>query len=180
MEKKTKYQLAKTGLWGEVVRQKKPIIVNDYELPNKLKKGYPEGRIRLAKFMSIPIIIDGHIVAVAGFANKEEDYDENDIYQVTALMNGVWYAKERRERTQELVEINRSLKSSKKSFNLSWILPLREYMGLTIENAENMMYVEKTLERKKFNEAFIKTGMPLSSCLPNRKFYNFFYHEKDF
>jgi diguanylate cyclase (GGDEF)-like protein/PAS domain S-box-containing protein len=97
MEKQTVYQLEKTGIWGEVVRQGEPIIVNDFTQPNPLKKGYPAGHVPITKFMSIPVIIDQKIVAVVGLANKKEDYDENDLNQVTALMQGAWHAKERRE-----------------------------------------------------------------------------------
>ena len=57
---------------------------------------------RLTRFISVPVIIDGKIVAVVGFANKEYDYDDNDVYQIIALMNGVWNAKERREALDEL------------------------------------------------------------------------------
>jgi len=53
------YKLDKTGIWGEVVRQRKPIIVNDFNKPNELKKGYPEGHVALKRFMSIPVFIDG-------------------------------------------------------------------------------------------------------------------------
>lgn len=107
-DKQTIYQLEKTGLWGEGVRQRKPIILNNYEQPNEMKKGYPEGHVSLHSFMSVPVIIGGEIVAVAGFANKETDYDYNDVYQVTALMNGVWHAKERREALEALaIERNR-------------------------------------------------------------------------
>lgn len=97
VEKQTKYSLINTGIWGEVVRQRKPILVNDFKAPNHLKKGCPKGHVTIEKYMSIPVIIDDKIVAVVGLANKEEDYDYNDIYQLTALMNGVWNAKERRE-----------------------------------------------------------------------------------
>jgi diguanylate cyclase (GGDEF)-like protein/putative nucleotidyltransferase with HDIG domain len=108
VDKQTRYQLENTGLWGEVVRQRKPIILNNYEQPNEMKKGYPEGHVPLYSFMSVPVILDGEIVAVAGFANKETDYDYNDVYQITALMNGVWHAKERREALEALdVERNR-------------------------------------------------------------------------
>ena len=97
VEKLTRYQLEKTGIWGETVRQRKPIIVNDYEMPDSLKKGYPQGHVKLTKFMSVPLIIDGEIVAVVGLANKEYDYDYNDAYEIIALMNGIWNAKDRRE-----------------------------------------------------------------------------------
>lgn len=97
VEKLTRYQLEKTGLWGEVVRQRKPFIVNNYEMPDVLKRGYPEGHVRITRFMSVPVIIDDKIVAVVGLANKEYDYDYNDAYEIITLMNGIWNAKDRRE-----------------------------------------------------------------------------------
>jgi diguanylate cyclase (GGDEF)-like protein/PAS domain S-box-containing protein len=99
-------------LWGEVVCQRKPIIVNNFEAPNDMKKGYPKGHVQITKFMSIPVIIEGKIVAVVGLANKEYDYDNNDVYQIIALMNGVWNAKERREALVDLaIERNRFLQT---------------------------------------------------------------------
>jgi hypothetical protein len=47
--------------------------------------------------MALPVIIDDKIVAVAGLANKKEDYDDNDVFDMTMLMNSVWTAVERRE-----------------------------------------------------------------------------------
>ena len=107
IDKKTVYKLEKTGIWGEVVRQGKPIVVNDFDAPNSLKKGYPEGHVIIHKFMSIPVIISNRIVAVVGLANKKEDYTDNDVYQIVALMNGVWNAKERRE---ALIDLKRERK----------------------------------------------------------------------
>ena len=66
--KSSVYKLDTTGIWGEVVRQKKPIIINDFEQPNPHKKGYPKGHVALKKFMSVPVIIDEKIVAVVGTA----------------------------------------------------------------------------------------------------------------
>ncbi len=51
----TDYKLEKTGIWGEVVRQRKPIIVNDFPAPHPLKKGYPEGHAPLLRFFSVPV-----------------------------------------------------------------------------------------------------------------------------
>ena len=97
------YSLGNTGIWGEVVRQRKPIIVNGFQLPNLLKKGYPAGHVELKKFMSFPVIIDDRIVAVVGFANKQTDYDETDVDEMTMLMAGVWNAVQRRESAETLV-----------------------------------------------------------------------------
>ena len=53
----TIYELDKTGIWGEVVRQRKEIIVNDFLAYHPLKKGYPEGHAPLYRFLSIPIFL---------------------------------------------------------------------------------------------------------------------------
>jgi diguanylate cyclase (GGDEF)-like protein/PAS domain S-box-containing protein len=97
-----KYSLDKTGLWGEVIRQRKHIIINDFQKENPLKKGYPEEHVKLNRFFSIPIIIDGKIVAVAGFANKLSDYDENDVSNTIIVFGGVWQSMQRKEAQEQL------------------------------------------------------------------------------
>jgi len=116
--KQTRYRLEETGLWGEVVRQRKPLVINDYSAANLLKKGCPEGHVPVKKFMSVPVIIEGKIVAVVGLANKEDDYDDNDVDQITVLMTGVWHAKEKREREQELEKANAILKENQDKLQL--------------------------------------------------------------
>lgn len=90
IDKKTVYQLEKTGFWGEVVRQRKPIINNNFMSHHPQKKGFPEGHVSLTRFMSVPVIIDDKIVAVAGLANKESDYTSFDVNQLSLLMQSVW------------------------------------------------------------------------------------------
>lgn len=97
------YHLDETGVWGEVVRQRKPIVINDFERPDSLKKGYPQGHVLLQKFMSIPVIIDQKIVAIVGLANKESDYEETDVKEMTVLMNGVWNVVARRTAEEKLI-----------------------------------------------------------------------------
>lgn len=86
----TCYDLASTGVWGEAVRQRRPILLNDYPAEHPLKKGYPVGHVQLKNFLTVPIIRDEQIVAVVGVANKETDYTEKDILQLRLLVDGVW------------------------------------------------------------------------------------------
>mgnify|MGYP001042891792 CR=1 FL=1 len=92
----TVYGLADTGLWGEVVRQGRPIVVNDYNAPNPLKKGYPEGHADIRKYMTVPVINENRIVAVVGVANKDTDYTYSDVLHLTLLMDSVWKIVERK------------------------------------------------------------------------------------
>ncbi len=86
----TCYDLDKTGIWGEAVRQDKPIMLNDFQAEHPLKKGLPEGHVQLEKYLTVPIHSGGKIVAVIGVANKNTDYDDTDIMQLTLLMDSVW------------------------------------------------------------------------------------------
>lgn len=89
-EKPRVYRVETTGLWGEAVRQRRPIITNDYAGPDPWKKGLPEGHLPLTRHMNVPILDDGRIVMVAGVGNKAADYDESDVRQVTLLMTELW------------------------------------------------------------------------------------------
>lgn len=94
--------LADAGIWAEPLRQRKPIIVNDFSQPHPLKRGLPAGHAPLARLMSVPVIIEGKIVAVMGLANKQEPYDESDVDEMIMLLSGVWSTIQRRESTEKL------------------------------------------------------------------------------
>jgi len=93
----TRYDLDKTGIWGEAVRQRRPIVVNNFLEPHPLKKGYPEGHVPLTKFMTVPVFRGEEIVGVIGLGNKATDYVEADILQVSLLMEAVWKVTARKQ-----------------------------------------------------------------------------------
>ena len=98
----TIYQLEKTGFWGEAVRQRKPIVTNNFQEPHPLKKGYPKGHAHLRNFLTIPVISHDKITAVVGVANKSGDYGDLDILQLSLLMDSVWKIVERRQTDEAL------------------------------------------------------------------------------
>ena len=102
IDKPIVYPVEKTGLWGEAVRQRKAIITNDYNAPNPLKKGHPEGHVPVRRHMNTPIFDGNKIVAVAGVGNKATPYNEADARQLTLLMQGMWRLMERRRAEEEL------------------------------------------------------------------------------
>lgn len=100
----TCYDLDMTGVWGEAVRQRKMIILNDYQADHPLKRGYPEGHVALHKFMTVPVYKGDCIIAVVGVANKKSDYDETDILQLTLLMDSVFKVVELKQAEDALRE----------------------------------------------------------------------------
>lgn len=105
------YDLHKTGIWGEAVRQRKPVVINDFQAPHSLKKGYPEGHAPLYRFLTIPVIAENRIVLVVGIANKETDYDQSDVRQLTLLMDSVWKIVSQREAEKALVRSERKYRN---------------------------------------------------------------------
>ncbi len=112
VDPQTAYALEKTGIWGEVVRQRKPIIVNDYPADNPLKKGCPDGHVQLLNFLSVPVFREEAIAGVIGLANKDADYDDTDILQISLLMENVWKAADRLQVEEALKKANRELEAA--------------------------------------------------------------------
>ena len=96
------YQVVNTGLWGEAVRQRQPVVTNDYTAPNPLKKSYPEGHVEVKRHMNVPVFDGARIVAVAGVGNKEAPYDDSDILQLRLLMDGMWRLLHRKQAAEAL------------------------------------------------------------------------------
>ncbi len=103
-EVKYRYELSKTGIWGDAVRQRRPIMLNDFQAAHPLKKGFPEGHAVLYRYLTIPVFSNDRIVGVAAVANKKSDYDQTDILQLTLLMAAVWTMVERIKANQELLQ----------------------------------------------------------------------------
>jgi polar amino acid transport system substrate-binding protein len=93
------YGLDQAGVWADCVREKKPIIHNDYEtLPHK--KGLPEGHAAILRELVVPIVREDQVVATLGVGNKATDYTENDLDSVVYLADVTWEIVEQK-RTEE-------------------------------------------------------------------------------
>jgi PAS domain S-box-containing protein len=106
--KRIVYNLQETGLWGEAIRQRKAVITNDYASCLQ-KRGTPAGHVKVVRHMNVPIMDKGKIVIVAGLGNKEEEYDDSDVRQLTLLMSGMWKIIQRRRAEEALRESQRML-----------------------------------------------------------------------
>ena len=99
--KQMEFQISESGLWGECVRQRKPVIVNSYADATD-KKGTPVGHVPIRRFMAVPVFDGRKIVAVAAVANKVFEYDETDVATLETLTNRLWGIIKRKRVEEEL------------------------------------------------------------------------------
>jgi PAS domain S-box-containing protein len=132
------YPVCLTGLWGEAVRQRKPIFTNNYNAPNPIKKGYPEGHVPIQRHLNLPVFEGNRIVAVIGVGNKQNDYDENDVRQLTLLINSTWDILRRKQAEQDLkdsLSFNENLMAATPS--IVFILDLKQKQITYVNDAIN-------------------------------------------
>lgn len=89
------YPLAQAGVWADSVRQRRPVVHNDYPKLTD-KKGLPEGHTHIVRHATVPVFDDDVIVAVVGVGNKPCRYEQSDIDQLTLYMNSTWQILKRR------------------------------------------------------------------------------------
>jgi len=173
------YPLEKTGLWGEAVRQRKPIVTNDYSAPNPFKKGYPKGHVQLLRHMNIPVFDGQRIVMLAGVGNKKEDYDESDVNQLNLLMSGMWSIIQRKKAEEKLRKYRDHLEEMVDDRTTQLQTALAK---LQLEIAERKLAVESlNIERQRLFS--LLDGLPAiiylrdadyNICFSNQYFWNLF------
>ncbi|MDD2542209.1 MAG: GAF domain-containing protein, partial [Desulfuromonadaceae bacterium] len=72
------YHISQAGVWADCVRERTPVIHNDYaSLPHR--KEMPAGHAAVVRELVVPVFRKGSIVAILGVGNKQTDYDQRDV-----------------------------------------------------------------------------------------------------
>jgi diguanylate cyclase (GGDEF)-like protein/PAS domain S-box-containing protein len=96
------YELARSGIWAEVESQRQPIVINNLGGADPTGQAAADGAVPVSRFMTIPVISRGEMVAVVGVANKAEPYTDTDVSQLTQIMDVVWKIADRQQADGEL------------------------------------------------------------------------------
>jgi PAS domain S-box-containing protein len=80
------YPLEAAGNWVDCVRERRPVIYNDFpSSPNQ--KGLPEGHVPITRLLTVPVLEGDEVRIIFGVGNKKEPYDDFDLVQVQLMAN---------------------------------------------------------------------------------------------
>lgn len=89
------YPITEAGVWADCIRQRKPVIHNDYSLLTD-RKGLPEGHAGVIRELVVPVFRGDKIRAVVGVGNKNSDYTRQDIDTIVLIASLGWEIAERK------------------------------------------------------------------------------------
>jgi PAS domain S-box-containing protein len=88
------YNVSAAGVWVDCVRERRPIIHNDYASLLH-RKGLPPGHPPVVRELVVPVFSGENIVAILGVGNKQRDYTQQDVEMVSLLADLAWEIVER-------------------------------------------------------------------------------------
>ena len=125
------YPVSEAGVWVDCIRQRRPVIHEDYAaLPHC--KGLPPGHAPVVRELVVPVFRGEKIVAVLGVGNKRQTYTQQDVEMVSLLADLAWEIAERKQAEEAL---------EKRLVALT--RPLDDAAGITFEELFNQADIQR-------------------------------------
>ncbi|ATX82878.1 PAS domain S-box-containing protein [Mariprofundus ferrinatatus] len=104
------YAVSAAGVWADALRNRAPLIHNDYAaLP--YKKGMPEGHAEVKRELVVPVMRGEKVVAILGIGNKQSDYSDADVNAASFLADLVWDIVEKSRAEEQVEEMSTRFKA---------------------------------------------------------------------
>lgn len=125
------YPVDKAGVWVDCLRERRPVVHNDYASLQH-RKGLPPGHAKVVRELVVPVMRGERVEAVLGVGNKPSDYTEYDVQTISTLADLAWEIGEIK-RAQEAVKVSEEKFSSIVSQAIDAIALVDAYTGHFVE-----------------------------------------------
>ncbi|MBC8450775.1 GAF domain-containing protein, partial [bacterium] len=106
--------IAQGGPWADAVRDKRPVIANEYAAAGADGAGFPAGHVQLSRLLVVPVIVEDRVVSLVTAADKATDYTEDDARDVEAFAANIQMILDRRKANEEREETREQLLQAQK------------------------------------------------------------------
>lgn len=167
MDMNEHYSLDHAGIWADCVRKRKPVVHNDY--PAALhRNGYPEGHIPITRHMSVPVIVGGRVVAVAGVGNKDVHYTPSDVNQLFLFADSLFRIIHRKKSEMALQQAKREAEeanAAKSEFLAKMSHEIRTPMNAILGMAENVLHTSLNAEQRRMMDILKRSAGSLRGII---------------
>jgi len=93
-----------TGIWGEALTRRSPILLNSEEAFKEATGNFPERETKDLRYLAVPIFLSEQDAAVLVMERKTGSYTDSDAEQLSLLVNSVLELVRRKEREEEFTK----------------------------------------------------------------------------
>ncbi|MCX8026286.1 MAG: ATP-binding protein [Thermodesulfovibrionales bacterium] len=100
-----------TGLWGWVLKNKKPLLTNEPENDPR-RSGIPQGHVPIKRFLAVPSLVGDTLVGTLAVANSSFPYQERELEFLERISSLYALAVQHKLESEKLEQKNIELKSA--------------------------------------------------------------------
>lgn len=156
-----------TGLWGWVLKNKKPLLTND-PANDPRSTGVPNGHASIHRFISVPAMMGDALVGQIAMGNAPRDYTRSDLTILRQLSDLYALALQRHFIDEDLIKARdaaETASSAKSVFLTNVTHEIRTPMNAILGMSELLLQTKLSPEQTEYQEAVYESARTLLSVM---------------